>query len=577
VFRRVGSLSTPFCGKGEMSSTVSAPHCKKYRTRQSSGVRQVLAFSTSDASLPGFPAPSFPPEHDPGVLPVSAHARRLLAALFRKFHEFTFEFDRSGTILSIWSSNGDSLHLRRDGPGPHLKILAGQATWSFLRRVMKKHHSVRFHLPLRVARQVRWFELGLYRSRPSLKGFRSFVLHGQEITARRALEDRLHHAEIMLEHAEQLAGMGTWEHDLSTGAVLWSKQLFELHGIDPGQLPANLDEIWRILKFQNTERIRKNFESAVRTGAPFRFTEPYAMPDGSVRILQGLGAPVSDSTGRVVRFVGVTRDVTEHSRTQANLRWLSHQLLTIRNEEQRRVSRELHETTAQTLAALKMTLGQIGRSVPRRNSKVHKLVKTSASLASDAVREVRFVSSFLHPPMLEETGLVTALRSYTKLFAERGGVPVKAEIANDFGRLDPGLELTIFRIVQESLTNVHRHARATSASVRVVRDANSVLVEVKDDGIGIYHVIPDAPAQVSLGVGINGMRERIDQLYGQFDIISAAGAGTTIRALLPIVSKELQHDDQANPKRERRAQTLSDSRRRRSRHRAPRHSRLTGT
>jgi two-component system, sensor histidine kinase and response regulator len=92
--------------------------------------------------------------------------------------------------------------------------------------------------------------------------------------------------------------------------VLWSKQLFKLHGIDPGQLPSNLDEIWRILKFQNTERIRKDFESAVRTDAPFRFTQPYAMPDGSVRILQGLGAPVSDSTGRVVRFVGVTRDVT---------------------------------------------------------------------------------------------------------------------------------------------------------------------------------------------------------------------------------------------------------------------------
>jgi two-component system sensor histidine kinase DegS len=178
--------------------------------------------------------------------------------------------------------------------------------------------------------------------------------------------------------------------------------------------------------------------------------------------------------------------------------------------------------------------------------------------------------------MLEETGLVTALRSYTKLFAERGGVPVKAEIANDFGRLDPGLELTIFRIVQESLTNVHRHARATSASVRIERDPNFVRVEIKDDGIGIYHVLPDTSAQVSLGVGLAGMRERIDQLQGQFDIVSAVGAGTTIRALLPIAQKEMKHDDQTDAKRERRAQTLSDSRRRRPRHRAPRHSRSVG-
>jgi signal transduction histidine kinase len=427
-----------------------------------------------------------------------------------------------------------------------------------------------------LARQSRWFELTLARSGQSAAASPYFVLHSKDVTSRRALAERLRNAEIMLEHAEEIAQIGTWELDLKSGKVLWSRQLFKLHGIDPVQHPPRLDDIWRTLKFKNIEKLRRDFESSVDTGSLFRFSEPYTLPDGSIRMLEGLAAPVADSTGKVVRFVGVTRDVTSQSRTQANLRWLSHQLLTIRNEEQRRVSRELHETTAQTLAALKMTLGQIGRSVPRRNSKVHKLVKTSASLASDAVREVRFVSSFLHPPMLEETGLVTALRSYTKLFAERGGVPVKAEIANDFGRLDPGLELTIFRIVQESLTNVHRHARATSASVRIERDPNFVRVEIKDDGIGIYHVLPDTSAQVSLGVGLAGMRERIDQLQGQFDIVSAVGAGTTIRALLPIAQKEMKHDDQTDAKRERRAQTLSDSRRRRPRHRAPRHSRSVG-
>ena len=563
-----------------MSPKVAAHH-HRYRARQSPALRQPPDSSPPSKTFDDFSADSNPASPGHSALSLAKIHQRSWASIIRRFHEFIFEFDPAGKILCMWSSNAAlSFEFRRRRLGSPLHKLLGSAPWLFLRRALrrisKKAASLHFQLPLVLARQSRWFELTLARSGQSAAASPYFVLHSKDVTSRRALAERLRNAEIMLEHAEEIAQIGTWELDLKSGKVLWSRQLFKLHGIDPVQHPPRLDDIWRTLKFKNIEKLRRDFESSVDTGSLFRFSEPYTLPDGSIRMLEGLAAPVADSTGKVVRFVGVTRDVTSQSRTQANLRWLSHQLLTIRNEEQRRVSRELHETTAQTLAALKMTLGQIGRSVPRRNSKVHKLVKTSASLASDAVREVRFVSSFLHPPMLEETGLVTALRSYTKLFAERGGVPVKAEIANDFGRLDPGLELTIFRIVQESLTNVHRHARATSASVRIERDPNFVRVEIKDDGIGIYHVLPDTSAQVSLGVGLAGMRERIDQLQGQFDIVSAVGAGTTIRALLPIAQKEMKHDDQTDAKRERRAQTLSDSRRRRPRHRAPRHSRSVG-
>ena len=563
-----------------MSPKVAAHH-HRYRARQSPALRQPPDSSPPSKTFDDFSADSNPASPGHSALSLAKIHQRSWASIIRRFHEFIFEFDPAGKILCMWSSNAAlSFEFRRRRLGSPLHKLLGSARWLFLRRALRrisrKAASLHFQLPLVLARQSRWFELTLARSGQSAAASPYFVLHSKDVTSRRALAERLRNAEIMLEHAEEIAQIGTWELDLKSGKVLWSRQLFKLHGIDPVQHPPRLDDIWRTLKFKNIEKLRRDFESSVHTGSLFRFSEPYTLPDGSIRMLEGLAAPVADSTGKVVRFVGVTRDVTSQSRTQANLRWLSHQLLTIRNEEQRRVSRELHETTAQTLAALKMTLGQIGRSVPRRNSKVHKLVKTSASLASDAVREVRFVSSFLHPPMLEETGLVTALRSYTKLFAERGGVPVKAEIANDFGRLDPGLELTIFRIVQESLTNVHRHARATSASVRIERDPNFVRVEIKDDGIGIYHVLPDTSAQVSLGVGLAGMRERIDQLQGQFDIVSAVGTGTTIRALLPIAQKEMKHDDQTDAKRERRAQTISDSRRRRSRHRAPRHSRSVG-
>jgi PAS domain S-box-containing protein len=564
-----------------MPRKATSHHRRRSRARQSPGRRQVTAFSKWPIA-PGYisiDSNFAPPDQNP--INISKQDQRHLARLVHKFHEFVFEFDPAGQIISMWSSNGElSFEFRRRSIGGHLRTLLGAPVARFLlratRRLTRRSNSLPLQIPVPTTGKgtgnTHWFELHLYHTKPSAAQFPYFVLTGRDITLPRVLAERLCNTEIMLGHAEETARMGTWQLDLNTSQIRWSKQLFKLHGLDASQFPSNLGEIWRILKFKNIDRLRQDFESAVRAGSSFRFSEPYTFPDGSLRILEGLAAPVADFAGKIVRFVGVTRDVTPQS--QANQRWLAHQLLAIRNEEQRRMSRELHETTAQTLAALKMTLGQIGRSVPRRNSKIHKLVQTSATLASDAVREVRLVSSILHPPMLEETGLVTALRSYTKLFAERAGIPVHVEIADEFGRIEKGLELTVFRIVQESLTNVHRHARATFASVGIERDASSVLVEITDDGIGFAQVLPDISAQVPFGVGIAGMRERVDELHGRFDIVSAPGAGTTIRALLPIASQEIPHDDQTNAKRGYRAQTLSDSRRRRSRHRSPRHSRL---
>ena len=512
------------------------------------------------------------------LLSVPQKDLRRFLALIRKFHNFILEFDNVYKLLSIWSSNSAiSYRDRQNLLSKPLATVVGRDAARFLRaifrRVLQRGAPEAFRLSVSIAKAPRWFQVNVYSPASLSKHQRWIGLKANDITEQRLLEERLCKFEVVLKHAEEAAEMGTWEHDLATGSVKWSRQLFRLHGLESTQLPASIDDVWQTLNFKNIGKIRRDFETAIRTGVPFRFSEPYTLPNGAVRIFDGFGAPIADSTGKIVRMVGMTRDITKLSRTEANLRRLSHQLLTIRTEEQRRMSRELHETTAQTLAALKMTLAQIERSVPRHDAKVHNLVRTSRELASAAVREVRFVSAFLHPPLLEETGLVVALSSYARLFAERGGVPVKVHIPKDFGRLDQDMELTIFRIVQESLTNVHRHARASTASIRVERTGNKVRVEVKDDGIGIFHVVPGDSPHVPLGVGIAGIRERINQLHGEFDIISAPGAGTTIQALLPINSKrETLDEPEIDPERESRSKTIPDPRRRRSRRRSQRGS-----
>lgn len=419
-----------------------------------------------------------------------------------------------------------------------------------------------------------WFDAALSHADAALGRASRGVLRIKDVSRRHAMEIRLRHCETLLEHAEETAEMGTWEFDLATRTSRWSKQLYRLHNLQPLGRPLTEQEVWRIINFKDRKRLRRDFRRTLRKGVPFRYTEAQPQPDGSVRILVGLGDPEFDSGGKVIRVVGVTRDITSQIRTQADLRALSQRMLTIRAEEQRRMGRDLHETTAQTLAALKMTLGQIGRSVPADNQKVLKLVRSSNDLASAAVREVRLVSALLSPPLLKEAGLPAALSGYTKLFSDRSGISVSLRITRDFGRLDGELELTAFRIIQEALTNVYRHAHAASARVRVERGKNTLFVVIQDNGVGMPESQTQPSTNIPLGVGVAGMRERVEELHGRFKFISTAGKGTLVWVSIPIPGpKEPRHEQQTGTKRNRRTKTLSNSGRRRSRRGASRDSR----
>ena len=161
-------------------------------------------------------------------------------------------------------------------------------------------------------------------------------------------------------------------------------------------------------------------------------------------------------------------------------------------------------------------------------------LEESLGLVRELSKELRTISHLLHPPLLDESGLPSALRWYVDGFAERSKIPVKLELSSELGRLSPEVETTVFRIVQESLTNVHRHSGSRTAAIKILRIADQLVVEVRDEGKGMpVQVYGSLSGPATPGVGIQGMRERVRQIGGRLDIRSGS-AGTTLCATLPV-------------------------------------------
>ncbi|MGB8673946.1 MAG: PAS domain-containing protein [Candidatus Acidiferrales bacterium] len=356
----------------------------------------------------------------------------------------------------------------------------------------------------------------------------------QDVTASRQAEDRLRKNEELLTHAEQIAGMGSWEMDLRTLVVAWSHEAYRMHKIDPADGPITREIFWNLMHPDDRPRVREITEAAIAARRPFEHSARYILSDGNVRIHFVRAVPFTDKSGQVVRLIGIFQDVTDRRNDEEDLRQLSQQLMQLRDQEQRRMARELHETAAQSAAALKMTLARISESLPAGDDTVHALLRSARILADDTIREIRTVSYLMHPPTLDRAGLGSALRWYADGFSRRSGVHVSIDVAEDFPRFSQEIETTVFRIVQEALTNVHRHSGSATAAIRLALQHNRLCVEIEDHGRGMALPSAATAGPAPLGVGLAGLRERVKQLKGSAEISSAPGKGTVIRVFLPI-------------------------------------------
>lgn len=294
--------------------------------------------------------------------------------------------------------------------------------------------------------------------------------------------------------------------------------------------------------------------------------------DGSKREISLTISPVRDASGKIIGASKIARDIAGRKRAERELhesdqrfraladaldtqvqfrtqelqrrnseileqsdrlRDLSARLMRVQDEERRRIALELHDSVGQNLAALGMTLARLEDDAKHDPTRFSESIKDAKDMIQKLTQEIRTTSYLLHPPMLDELGLRSALRWYTEGLAKRSELSIEVNIPDDLERLAPEMELAIFRLVQESLTNIHRHSGSKTAVIRVAREGDKIYAEVQDRGTGMSQERFAEVQSQTVGVGIRGMKERVRQLCGELTIDSNV-FGTKITAVFPI-------------------------------------------
>lgn len=373
----------------------------------------------------------------------------------------------------------------------------------------------------------------------------------RDITDWKRREGELERQRLFSSQAMLLAKIGAWEWNRETGELEWSPEMYRALGLDPISGGMTSDKFEKMRQFPDRGIVERENAGAFARGSSIERISKLLLPDGTLHVIRTRATTACDASGKRVIMRGVSQDITEQMEAEERLREnkemlqkLSAQLIQTSDEERRRIARTLHETVAQSMAALKMTLSKLHKRLREEGNPAQDLAQASHDLSGQALRELRTISHLMHPPLLELAGLAAALQSYADGFSRRSGIDVSLEAEEKLHRLDPETETTLFRIVQEALTNVHRHSESSRAVVRLKFDEKHLHLEIEDFGRGMDLKIPvnDKRSVHDMGVGLAGIRERVRLLDGEFQVVSELGEGTLLRAKLPLKrpSGELQ-------------------------------------
>ena len=406
-----------------------------------------------------------------------------------------------------------------------------------------------------------------------------------DVTQRKQAEEALREQQERAEFVADASDVGFWFCDLPFDKLAWDKRV-KNHFWLPPDADVTIHTFYERLHPEDREPTRLAMERSIANNTQYDVEYRTVAPDGRQNWIRAIGRTFYDAAGQPTRFDGVTLNVTDRKqsalalsasearyrvlaegldqqvqartlelqsgnreilRMYESLRTLSTRMMTVQDEERRRIARDLHDSSGQLLAVIDMQLSTLAQDLRKAAPQFNEQVEETERLVEQLQKEIRTTSYLLHPPLLDEAGLFSALSWYVEGLNKRSNVQITLEIAPNFGRLPRDIELVVFRLVQESLANIYRHSGSETAMIRIARDEGTITVEVQDQGKGIPpQKLLEIQSEGS-GVGIRGMRERLRQFSGELRIESGEN-GTRVWVTISIpqtpVSKERTRTDE---------------------------------
>ncbi len=361
-----------------------------------------------------------------------------------------------------------------------------------------------------------------------------------DIEDRKQAEEQLQQRESQLAEAQRLAHVGSWEWNLRSNSITWSDELYRIFGLQPGKMNVPGDAM-PFIHPEDRDLVFSTVQSAVKNKEPFSFYYRIRRLDGGERIAHSRGHIVSDERGEPIRVFGATQDVTELKRaeeklkaTSEQLRALSARLQAAREEEGTRIAREIHDEMGSTLTSLRWELERFDKTISEAEdwSQLQALrakIQDMMGLTDITIGTMRRITSELRPSVLDDLGLVAAIEWQAQQFEARTGIICNCDCSLEKVELSEEQSTAAFRILQEALTNVLRHAEATRVDIKINRENGYLALSISDNGKGIT----DSEKSEQQSLGILGMRERAHLIGGEIDIKGVEGKGTVVNVRVP--------------------------------------------
>ncbi len=371
-----------------------------------------------------------------------------------------------------------------------------------------------------------------------LEGYGVAIAYG-DITERKRIEEALKKSEALHKEAQKAAHIGHWELDTSIMVPTWSEEIFRIFGLNPQKDPPSFATHQKVTHPDDWHILNNAVTTSINEGIPFDIEFRILRPDKTIRWMNAIGYPKRDSEGRIGSVFGTAQDITESKQaedqirsSQEQLRSLSARLQATREEERTQIAREIHDELGQALTALKMDLSWMSKKLPRDQKPLHEKAKSMSQLLDATVKTVKRISTQLRPGLLDDLGLAAAIEWQAEEFQNRTGIKCHVTAIPEEITLDEKLSTALFRIFQETLTNVTRHSHATRVKVNLRQKATKIELRVEDNGKGITEKQISSPKSF----GFIGMRERVYPWGGEVKIIGTSGKGTTVIVNIPLKS-----------------------------------------